>query len=127
MFAWFPIRLGGLIVGDLARVTQSPSQDQFMPQPATQRQHAQIEARQHAQRQAVEAREQARQVKHVCLGCEHPLDLNDPARDFRMHCGITLFDTCPTCGTRKSTFGHFCHHCGHAANLPHGTAAEARP
>lgn len=58
---------------------------------------------------------QARLAKNVCPGCERPVDLKDTARNFCMHCGIALFDTCPACGARKSAFGHFCHACGHGA------------
>ena len=69
----------------------------------------------------------ARLAKKICPGCERPVNLDDPTRDFCMHCGITLFDTCPACGTRKSAFGHFCHHCGHGANASQATAAAAVP
>lgn len=69
---------------------------------------------------------QARLAKMLCPGCERPVDLDDPARDFCMHCGITLFDTCHACGTRKSAFGHFCHHCGHAHD-PVAAVAVATP
>ena len=65
---------------------------------------------------------QARLAKKICPSCERPVNLDDPARDFCMHCGITLFDTCPACGTRKSAFGHYCHHCGHGAGMPQSPA-----
>ncbi|VVE56602.1 serine endopeptidase [Pandoraea iniqua] len=58
---------------------------------------------------------QARLSKAVCPGCERPVKLDDPERDFCMHCGICLFDHCGTCKTRKNAFAHYCHHCGAAS------------
>ena len=55
---------------------------------------------------------QARLAKSVCPGCERPVKLDDPDRDFCVHCGICLFDRCGACRTRKNAFAHFCHHCG---------------
>ncbi|MCI3204354.1 MULTISPECIES: serine endopeptidase [Pandoraea] len=55
---------------------------------------------------------QARLAKSVCPGCERPVKLDDPDRDYCVHCGICLFDHCGTCKTRKNAFAHFCHHCG---------------
>ena len=53
-----------------------------------------------------------RLAKSVCPGCERPVELNDPARDFCPHCGIGLFDHCPQCKTRKGAFARFCFSCG---------------
>lgn len=55
---------------------------------------------------------QARLSKAVCPGCERPVKLDDPERNFCMHCGICLFDHCGVCKTRKNAFAHFCHACG---------------
>lgn len=55
---------------------------------------------------------QARLAKSVCPGCERPVKLDDPNRDYCVHCGICLFDRCGACDTRKNAFAHFCHHCG---------------
>ncbi|SFU87001.1 zinc ribbon domain-containing protein [Pseudoduganella namucuonensis] len=54
----------------------------------------------------------ARLDKSVCPGCERPVDLKDPARDFCPHCGIGLFDHCGQCQARKSAFSRFCYACG---------------
>lgn len=54
----------------------------------------------------------ARLDKGVCPGCERPVDLKDPARDFCPHCGIGLFNRCQACSARKSAFSRFCHACG---------------
>ena len=55
---------------------------------------------------------QSRLAKRICPGCERPVDLEDPTRDFCMHCGICLFNTCAKCQIRKNAFAHYCHHCG---------------
>ncbi|VVE81077.1 serine endopeptidase [Pandoraea sputorum] len=55
---------------------------------------------------------QARLAKSVCPGCERAVKLDDPTRDYCVHCGICLFDHCGTCKTRKNAFAHFCHQCG---------------
>jgi membrane protease subunit (stomatin/prohibitin family) len=53
--------------------------------------------------------------KHVCPGCERPVDLKDPAINHCSHCGICLHDQCSGCHTRKNAFARFCHHCGRPA------------
>jgi predicted RNA-binding Zn-ribbon protein involved in translation (DUF1610 family) len=32
-----------------------------------------------------------------------------------MHCGISLFDACAFCETRKNAFAHYCPSCGKEA------------
>ncbi|GJE62112.1 zinc ribbon domain-containing protein [Methylobacterium trifolii] len=50
--------------------------------------------------------------KKVCPGCERPIDLVNPAANFCPHCGIGVFERCPACDHRKSTFERFCYACG---------------
>ena len=56
-----------------------------------------------------------RLAKKVCPGCERPVDLADGKTNFCPHCGISVFERCPACGERKSTFDRFCFSCGHHA------------
>lgn len=54
----------------------------------------------------------------VCPGCERPIATSAagaPA-NFCVHCGMTLFDQCPACATRKNAFFHFCPACGVSAS-----------
>ncbi|KQO65865.1 serine endopeptidase [Methylobacterium sp. Leaf87] len=72
------------------------------------------EARPDAERRTEIATDQAqlRLAKKVCPGCERPIDLANPAANFCPHCGIGVFEHCPACDHRKSTFDRFCYSCG---------------
>ncbi|HEX4857222.1 MAG TPA: serine endopeptidase [Limnobacter sp.] len=60
----------------------------------------------------------SRLAKGVCPGCERAVDLKDSNIDFCPHCGIGLYNRCPACTTRKSTFSKYCHSCGTSAIEP---------
>lgn len=72
------------------------------------------EARPDAERRTEIATDQALQrlAKKVCPGCERPIDLANPAANYCPHCGIGVFERCPSCEHRKSTFERFCYACG---------------
>ncbi len=68
----------------------------------------------------------ARLGKGICPGCERSVALNDPEIDFCPHCGISLFDHCSSCQSRKSAFAKFCHRCGaHAKTALTDAGTEA--
>lgn len=50
--------------------------------------------------------------KSICPGCERITDLKDSNMNYCMHCGLNLFNQCPSCNTRKSSFSQFCFFCG---------------
>ena len=55
---------------------------------------------------------QMRLARRICPACERPLDVGDAAANFCMHCGLLVFDDCPRCHTRQTSFSHFCRFCG---------------
>lgn len=55
---------------------------------------------------------QMRLARHICPACERPLDTADPTNNFCMNCGLLVYENCPRCATRQTTFSHFCRACG---------------
>lgn len=78
------------------------------------------EARPNEERRTEIATEQALQrlAKRICPGCERPVDLANPEANFCPNCGIGLFERCPACTHRKSTFERFCYACGTPGEAP---------
>ena len=72
------------------------------------------EARPNEERRTEIATDHAMQrlAKKVCPGCERAIDLANPAANYCPHCGIGVFERCPSCDHRKSTFERFCYACG---------------
>ncbi|MEP7222345.1 MAG: zinc ribbon domain-containing protein [Novosphingobium sp.] len=49
----------------------------------------------------------------VCPGCDRPTATTEGAEsNFCVHCGMTLFNHCPSCNTRKMAFFRYCMTCG---------------
>ena len=55
---------------------------------------------------------QMRLARRICPACERPIDATDPTANFCMHCGLLVFEDCPRCHTRQTSFSHFCRFCG---------------
>ncbi len=85
-----------------------------------------------AKRQAAEKQaegDRRRQVTHdeafrkmaakVCPGCDRPIaTTGDAESNFCVHCGMTLFDHCQACSTRKMAFFRYCMTCGTPSDEP---------
>ncbi len=55
---------------------------------------------------------QMRLARHICPACERPLDTADLTNNFCMNCGLLVYENCPRCTTRQTTFSNFCCACG---------------
>lgn len=55
---------------------------------------------------------QMRLARRICPACERPLDTADASNNFCMNCGLLVYEECPRCATRQTTFSHFCRACG---------------
>jgi hypothetical protein len=85
-----------------------------------------------AKRQEAEAQveqERRRHVSHeeafkkvaakMCPGCDRPTATTGEAEaNFCIHCGMTLYDRCTACDTRKMAFFRYCMTCGTPAEPP---------
>jgi len=85
-----------------------------------------------AKRQETEAQaeqERRRHVSHeeafkkvaakICPGCDRPTaTTGDAEANFCIHCGMTLYDRCKACETRKMAFFRYCMTCGTPAEPP---------
>jgi hypothetical protein len=48
----------------------------------------------------------------ACPGCDRTLPATETPIDYCVHCGMHLFNHCPSCDTRKFAFFRFCMTCG---------------
>ena len=63
----------------------------------------------------------------VCPGCDRPIATTaDAEANFCVHCGMTLFDHCHACNTRKMAFFRFCMTCGAPAKDDESPAKPVR-
>lgn len=57
----------------------------------------------------------------VCPGCDRPIaSMDGTDTNFCVHCGMTLFDHCRQCDTRKMAFFRYCMACGTPAASDEG-------
>ncbi|BEU99690.1 zinc ribbon domain-containing protein [Novosphingobium olei] len=73
------------------------------------------EAQNEAERRARVDQDEAfrKMAAKVCPGCDRPIaSTGDAEANFCVHCGLTLFDHCHACNTRKMAFFRYCMTCG---------------
>lgn len=63
-----------------------------------------------------------RLAKGLCPGCERAIPLQDPQRNFCMHCGLKVFMPCTRCGVRMPALARFCPGCGSVPSADGSTA-----
>jgi hypothetical protein len=73
------------------------------------------EAQEEVERRKLVSHEEAfkKMAANVCPGCDRPVaTTGEVPVNFCVHCGMTLFDNCNSCETRKMAFFRFCMSCG---------------
>ena len=105
------VRYGvGVVASALAGVYVIRTMQRYMAK------RAQVERQTESERRRAIGYEEAikRVTAGVCPGCERAIASTGsgaPA-NFCVHCGMTLFDECSACHTRKNAFFHYCPACG---------------
>ncbi|MDB4879064.1 MAG: putative rane protein [Gemmatimonadetes bacterium] len=114
------VRYGvGVILTGLAGVYLIRAMQRYMERRAEAERQSESE-----RRQAIGYEEAIKRVSAgVCPGCERPIAsvAGGLPANYCVHCGMTLFDDCGHCHTRKNAFFHYCPSCG--VGVPSADAA----
>ena len=105
------VRYGvGVIVSAVAGVYAIRAMQRYLARRAEEERQSESE-----RRRALPYEEAIKRISAgVCPGCERPIAHTAPGMpaNFCVHCGMTLFDECGSCHTRKNAFFHYCPACG---------------
>lgn len=93
-----------------------------------QRQEGEAQAEQERRKRVSHDEAFKKMAAKVCPGCDRPISTTgDAEANFCVHCGMTLFDHCHACNTRKMAFFRFCMTCGTPAKEDAPAAALPNP
>lgn len=82
-----------------------------------------VEAQAEAERRKLVSHDEAfrKMAAKQCPGCDRPIaTMEGSESNFCVHCGMTLYDHCHSCNTRKMAFFRFCMACGTPAQAETG-------
>ena len=83
------------------------------------RQEAEAQAEQERRRHVSHEEAFKKVAAKICPGCDRPTaTTGDAEANFCIHCGMTLYDRCTTCETRKMAFFRYCMTCGTPSEPP---------
>ncbi len=88
------------------------------------------EAQAEAERRARVSHDEAfrKMAARQCPGCDRPIaTMEGSETNFCVHCGMTLFDHCPSCNARKMAFFRFCMACGTPARAGNAATSPENP
>lgn len=74
-----------------------------------------VERQAEAERRKLVSHDEAfkKMAARVCPGCDRPIAVMEGSEtNFCVHCGMTLYNRCPSCGHRKMAFFRYCMECG---------------
>ncbi|PLK50556.1 serine endopeptidase [Uliginosibacterium sp. TH139] len=111
------------IVGIVITVVGGRYAIQALQRYLEQQKQAEAQPAQQRQREMDYDLAQTRMSKNICPGCERTVNMSDGKTDFCPHCGLSLFDHCGQCNTRKNAFARYCYACGASAKASVAKAA----
>jgi len=88
-------------------------------------QRREVEAKAEEERRKLVSHDEAfkKMSSRVCPGCDRPIaQMEGSETNYCVHCGMTLFNECTSCGKRKMAFFRFCMSCGTPAEEAAGVA-----